>query len=60
VVLTKNEKRKTKNEKRIAIGDHEPEARSRIARLRDGIPVPKEIWADLLKSAPSVGVNPER
>jgi LDH2 family malate/lactate/ureidoglycolate dehydrogenase len=38
----------------------EPEARSRIARLRDGIPVPEEIWADLLKSAQSVGLNPER
>jgi LDH2 family malate/lactate/ureidoglycolate dehydrogenase len=38
----------------------EPEARSRAARLRDGIPVPDEIWADLLKSARSVGLNAER
>ena len=38
----------------------EPEARSRVARLRDGIPVPEEIWADLLRSAQSVGLNPDR
>jgi hydroxycarboxylate dehydrogenase B len=38
----------------------EPEARSRVARLRDGIPIPEEIWADLLKSAQSVGMNVER
>ena len=35
----------------------EPEARSRAARLRDGIPIPEEIWTDLLKTAASVGVK---
>jgi LDH2 family malate/lactate/ureidoglycolate dehydrogenase len=38
----------------------ELEARSRIARLRDGIPVPEQLWADLLKSAQSVGITSER
>ena len=34
----------------------EPEARSRIARLRDGIPVPDAIWSELVMTADSVGI----
>jgi LDH2 family malate/lactate/ureidoglycolate dehydrogenase len=37
----------------------EPEARSRVARLRDGIPVPEEIWLELVKTAAAVGVQPD-
>jgi hydroxycarboxylate dehydrogenase B len=35
----------------------EPEARSRVARLRDGIPLPDAIWAELVETAASVGVR---
>jgi len=34
----------------------EPEARSRIARMRDGIPLPDEIWTELAQLAEGLGV----
>ena len=36
----------------------EPEARTRAARLRDGVPVPPEVWTALVEAAKSVGVTP--
>lgn len=35
----------------------EPEARSRIARTRDGIPLPDEIWAELVRTAEGLGIS---
>jgi uncharacterized oxidoreductase len=34
----------------------EPEARMRAARLRDGVPLPAEVWAGLMATAGSLGV----
>jgi uncharacterized oxidoreductase len=34
----------------------EPESRTRAARLRDGVPLPEEVWAGLVATAASVGV----
>ncbi len=38
----------------------EPEFRTRERRLREGIPIPDEVWAELLQAAREVGVDLER
>jgi LDH2 family malate/lactate/ureidoglycolate dehydrogenase len=35
----------------------EPEARSRAARLADGIPLPDDTWGAIVAAARSVGIN---
>jgi uncharacterized oxidoreductase len=35
----------------------EPEARSRAARLADGIPLPDDTWGAIVAAARAVGIN---
>ena len=35
----------------------EPEARTRAERMKNGVPLPDDVWATIVAAARSVGIN---
>ena len=46
---------KVRDEGRVTMG--EVEARTRAERLKNGVPLPDDVWATIVAAARSVGIN---